>query len=372
MARRPPVIKKKIKKIRIGKTEAYMTNLKFLGPEPKFTKPLTRMEYAESLTWYNYMCTAQDAREYLQQFFTQMDRKDDLQKLQTVIDNFMPLTAAWIARMMMNGCDLPESAYSFFEERIEEAFNIAEKYEEENKPAFKPVVRDRVREKQSDLIGEIEELLDLEVEFSLYDWLKMSQVPTSYVPAIIVKFTPVLAEMIEALEGNDPQLVEAYSFLTKEELEDKIIFYSNLLEEAENYAQVEKKVRAPRKTKPVPPEKQIRNLKYQKTDTHFNISSVKPEKIVGAQELWTFNTRYKTLTVLRAANEKGLQVKGTSILNYDDKTSMSRKTGRKAEDIVKRIMTGTRAANRKLIEELKTVTQIAYRINENTILMKVV
>lgn len=375
MARRAPVIKKKIKKVRIGKTEAYLTNLKFLGDEPKFTKALSQMEYARALTWYNYMCTAQDAREYLQVFFRETERPDDLQKLRKVSDNLLPLTAAWISRMWTRGFELPESSYSFFEKSIEEAYQIAERlgnFDESKDNLPKPTVRDRVKEKQSDLIAEIEEMLDLDVEFSLYDWLKLSQVPATYMPAIIAKYSPIVLELVEALEGTDPQLVEGYSYLSKSELEDKVVFYSSLIEDAERYSQVEKKARAPRKTKPVPVEKQIKNLKYQVKDDHYNVTSVKPDKIIGAQELWTFNTKYKTLTVLRALDRGGLKVKGTSILNYDETTSMSRKTGRKSEEVVKKINEGGKLVLRKIMDELKTVAPVAYRINENTILLKAI
>ena len=374
MARRQQIIKKKVKKLRITKTEAYMTNLKFLGDEPKFNRELSRLDYMKALNWYNYMCTTQDAREYLETFFLLTERHDDLQKLKNVSDNLIPTTAAWIARMWSKGYDLPESSYEFFNNNIEYTFDLVERLslEKENQQDQKPVVRNRLKEKQSDLIAEIEEMLDLEVEFSLYDWLKMSQVPVSYMPAIINKYLPVLEELVEAMEGNDEQLVEAYSFLTKEELENKALFFNSLIEDATRYSQVEKKERAPRKVKPISPEKQVKNLKFQKEDNHFNLKSIKPERIIGAKELWTFNTKYKVLTVLRALDEKGLQVKGTSILNYDEKNSMSKKTGRQSEEILARVTTGTQVARVKALNELKTNSQIAQRINENTILLKVV
>ena len=119
-------------------------------------------------------------------------------------------------------------------------------------------------------------------------------------------------------------------------------------------------------------EKKIKNLKWQREDATYKIASILPEKIIGSQELWTFNTKYKTITVLRAQDRGGLQVKGTSITGYDPKTSFTRGTGRKTEDTVRRVLDGGKIVLRKIMDELKTEKALAYRINENTILLRVV
>ena len=64
--------------------------------------------------------------------------------------------------------------------------------------------------------------------------------------------------------------------------------------------------------------------------------------------------------------------KGTSITNYDDTNSFTKGTGRKTEDVVKRVLDGGKIVLRKIMEELKTDKALAYRINENTILLRVV
>ena len=133
-----------------------------------------------------------------------------------------------------------------------------------------------------------------------------------------------------------------------------------------------KKVRKPRKPRAVSVEKKLKNLKYQKENNEFKIASINPEKIIGAQELWTFNTKYKIVTVLRALDRGGLQVKGTSIIGYDEATSMSKGTGRKPEVVLDKLQNGGKIVLKKLMGELKTDKALQYRINENTILMKVI
>ena len=144
-----------------------------------------------------------------------------------------------------------------------------------------------------------------------------------------------------------------------------------MIADAERYGNVAKKTRAPRKPRAVSVETKLKNLKYQKEDNTFKIASVNPEKILGSQELWCFNTKNKVVTVFRALDRGGLQVKGTSIINYDEKTSFTKRTGRKPEEYVKRVLDGGKIVLRKIMDELKGDAALAYRINENTILLKI-
>jgi hypothetical protein len=90
-------------------------------------------------------------------------------------------------------------------------------------------------------------------------------------------------------------------------------------------------------------------------------------------ELWTFNTKYKTITRLTAIDRGGLQVKGTSITNYCESNSITRSVGRKdPNEFLKRILEGGKLVLRKVFDEIKTEKPLAYRINENTILLRVV
>jgi uncharacterized protein YehS (DUF1456 family) len=76
--------------------------------------------------------------------------------------------------------------------------------------------------------------------------------------------------------------------------------------------------------------------------------------------------------VFRALDRGGLQVKGTSIINYDEKISSTKGTGRQTEKIVQTILNGGKITLRKLMDELKGNQSLQFRINENTILLKVV
>jgi hypothetical protein len=375
MARRPGLIKRKPKAVRTTKNEAYLVNQKYLGDEPTFKNSYTESEYARALTWYNIMCTTNEAREFIETYLKNTGRTADLKKFKTVSDAWVPTTAAWIARMIGRGVKVADNSKKFMELKLRETIDNHSSEAKEEGVEAKPVnvisIQDRIREKANEIIGSVEELIDIGEEFSLYDWLKSNEIPATYAPRIAAYYTPVLAELLEASESKDPQLKEAYRNFNKKQLEQRILFFNAIIEDAERYADITKKTRAPRKPRTVSNEKKLKNFKYQKEDKTFKIASVNPEKVLGAQELWAFNTKYKTLTVFRALDRGGLQVKGTSIINYDENNSVTKRTGRKPEVYVDKVLNGGKVVLRKLMDELKNEAPLAYRINENTILLKV-
>jgi hypothetical protein len=376
MARRPALIKRKPKITRVTKSEAYLVNKKYMGDEPVYTKPLTKLEYALALNWYNAMCSNSEAKEFIVTYLKNLGRVDDAKKIKSVPDSLIPTTVAWVCRLLSRGAKLPTDTQDYINDRIKDTYKyVQETKEEDSKPVVS--IQDRMRERAHDILGEIEGMIDDyiydKVEFSMYEWLQSNNIPAAYATSIISKFTPVLDELLEAYEGKCEQLKEGYRHLKKSEIKNLISFYNTLIEDAERYSSNTKKVNKARKPRTISVEKKIKNLKYQKEDATYKIASVSPEKIIGALELWTFNTKYKTITRLTAIDRGGLQVKGTSITNFDESSSVTMSVGRKdPNEFLKRILEGGKLVLRKVFDEIKTQKPLAYRINENTILLRVV
>lgn len=374
MARRPALIAKKTKKTRVTRSETYLVNLKYLGDEPTLRDNYGNSEFTYALSWYGSMCTIAEAREYLKDYLTSVNRQKEISNINKLSDAWVSLTAAWIARIICRGTKVHEGANEFLQNKLKEAAQrVATKKEEvveENTTAVVSI-KERMRERQSEIIGDIEQLLDSGEEFSLYDWLKAKEIPATYCAAIIAYYSPWLAELIESLEGGDEQLKEAYAYMTKKQLKERILFMSKLIEDAEKYSNVTKKTRAPRKPRAVSVEKRLKYFRYQKEDNNFKIASINPEKIIGAQELWTFNTKYKVVTVFRALDRGGLQINRSSITGYDEKTSFSKGTGRSPEKSLDFLRNGGKIVLRKMMDGLKTNKPLQVRINENTVLMRV-
>jgi hypothetical protein len=174
-----------------------------------------------------------------------------------------------------------------------------------------------------------------------------------------------------AIEGSDPQVKEAYASYSKKWIKARLEFVEKMMTDLLRYGQNAKKLRVPRKKKPMSVEKKLKNFKYQKEFQEMKLASVSPESIVGAQELWAYNTKYKTLSVFRAIDRGGLEIKRSSIVNFDEKTTGTYRTGRQAEKIVQSVLSGGKIILRKATDGLKSAT-LQDRINENTILLRVI
>jgi len=369
MARRAALIAKKPKKVRVSRSESYLINRKYMGDEPEFLGAMTEGEMSVACNWHNAMSDKGDAREYTETWLKSQNRLAELKKFKGVPDEWVNLTCAWIARCINKGYEVPTHSKEFLEKTFAYTLTKAKVHVETVSNTIS--IQERMRERQMDIIGDIEEMIDKGEEFSLYDWLKSKEIPASYCTGIISYYAPWLAELIEAYEGGDPQLKEAYAHLKKSELKQRVLFFNKLIEDAEKYGNVTKKTRAPRKPRTISVEKKLKGLKYQKEDATYKIASINPAKIIGAQELWTFNTKYKTITVLRALDRGGLQIKGTSITGYDEANSVTKRTGRQPEKHLTTAVNGGKIVLKKLLVDLKDAP-LAYRINENTILLRVI
>jgi len=363
-------LKKKV--ARKTKSETYLVNWKYLGEEPKNVRG--KVDLLKAFNWYNVMTEKDDVRQYLKDYFA--GDKATHKVIDSIPDNRLPLTAAWLCRIATNNKEeLHVNDWVRVNHDIQDASGYY-KEEAEDKPKTvlaKPSIQDRVRERGYDIIGDIEELLDKGEVFSLYEWLQKNEIPAMYATKIIDHYKPWFMELYAAATTSDEDLNEAYSHMTKKDMKDRIIFFTKFLEDAERYSGNIKKARAPRKKKAPTTEKLLKNFKYQKESNEYKLQSCDPATIIAAQELWVFNTKYKTLGVYRARGPAGLTVKGASIDGYDSDSSLIKRIGRKPEEYVKKVLSGGKITLRKLMEEIKS-EPIAFtdRINTNVVILKVV
>jgi len=356
---------KKVK--RATKSDTYLVNWKYLGEEPK--NVTTKVELLRALTWYNYMTENEEARQYIKDYF----KTDKL--MQKIVDRIpeskIPLTAAWLCRIATNqNRDLEPNEWV----RVNNDIKVAVGYYVEEKPkkvVDKPSIQERVKDRLSDIIGDIEVLIDSNTPFSLYDWLKKNEIPAMYANKIGDYYGPIWGELTMA--QTDPAIAEGYKHLTAKQLKEKIAFYLNLLNDCERYGDNTKKARAPRKKKAPSTEKLLKFFTYQKESNEYKLQSVDPATIIGAQELWTFDSKYNKLTVFRARGPAGLSISRTAISGFDVDSSLTKRIGRNTEETLKKVLSGGKITLRKLMDEIKSEpTAFTDRINKTSILLKVV
>jgi len=244
--------------------------------------------------------------------------------------------------------------------------------------ADKPTVsvQDRIAENASTRIGDINGMIDEfitnDVEVDVASYLKSNDVSPAVSKLIPIAFDKAIAELKEAIKGEDAQLVEGYSFLKKVKLRKLLKAYESIADACNQQAVSVKSVRKPtvRLIKEKPAALIASKVKFLREFPELGLKSVMPVGIVGANEVWIYNTKYKKIHVYRALGDAKLSIKGTSILNYEVASSDC-KTIRKPE-IVKTFVSMARKTISAEYVALKTKVGVANgRINEDCIILKV-
>jgi len=178
------------------------------------------------------------------------------------------------------------------------------------------------------------------------------------------------AEISEALAGKDKDLVEAYSNYTKPELKKCDTFNKNLLKACDMMQEVAKVERAPRKKKPVSQEKVVSKLKFKKEDSTLGIVSLNPVHIIGSREVWIYNTKTRKIAQYKALDERGLSVKGASLLNYSSESA--EKTVRKPAETLANFKKASKVKLRTFMKELSTVDiPCGGKLNEHHVILRI-
>jgi hypothetical protein len=251
---------------------------------------------------------------------------------------------------------------------------------EEKSTVAQPSIQDRLREAAARMTDEIEDAIeafsqDPEVfdpkAFKLLNLLRGKGVKAAHARMIKDFYIRQNAEYQEALAGKCEQLKEGYSHLSKKNLKKIADFHAEIVAACEMLMQEAKVNKKPRAKKPTDKAKVVAKLKYLKQDDKLKLVSINPEDIIGAKELWVFNTKTRKLGKYVAAEYQELGVKGTTITGFDENASVQ-KTLRKPEEQLKEFKAAGKVVLRKFLEDIKAVDiKLNGRTNEDTVLLKV-
>jgi len=320
--------------------------------------------------------------------------KEDIQAFKKTKDNRCNVTMGAIASCLLRG--MPPVREDFNKGRDTAAWlrgeimdvinqgkdDIDEDIVVEVKPTVvQPSIQDRVKEAAYRMTEEIEEAIEgfqTDPEsfdpkaFKMLNLLKGKEVKAAHARIIKTFYSRDLAELEELASGKgDEQLREGYSHRSKKQIKSLIAFYQEIMSACDMLAQEAKVNRKPRKTKVVPKDKIVAKLKYMKSNEPLKLVSINPTDIIGAKELWVFNTKTRKLGKYVASDFNDLGVKGTSITGFDEFKSVQ-KTIRKPEEKLKEFKAAGKVQLRKFLEDINaTDTKMNGRLNEETILLKV-
>jgi len=209
--------------------------------------------------------------------------------------------------------------------------------------------------------------------FKVLNLLKAKQAKAAHARIIRDFYARDLTELLELASGKaDEQLKEGYSHRSKKQIKSFIAFLQEI-ESACNMLMQEAKVnKKPRAKKAVDKDKIIAKLKYKKSDEPLKLVSINPADIIGAQELWIFNSKTRKLGKYVAAEFQELGIKGTTITGFSETKSVQ-KTLRKPAEQIKAFKEAGKVVLRKFLEDINAVdTKMNGRINEEIMLLKVV
>lgn len=361
---------------------------KYTGPEPEWrSQPeVERMsKMIAAFSWYNYHYGKKEVKECVIDWLVRNDRQKDAKEFSKVPDSTIRNVTGWLCRMNTMGLILDDKEQIQLNDMIrghlDSVRSIREIVKKAEEPeTARPNIQDRLREKMMEAAGEIEGTYDdmiaagakMSADYKPITILRGRNVAPQMVGDIAAHWKQRLAELEEVLAGKDAQLVEGYSNFGKLQLRNLVKFAEQVIADCGSYVQIKKTERAPRKKKPVSPEKLTARFKYLKEFEELKLKSEPVTKLVGAQEAWLYDTKKRKLIYVVADTHAGaFTVKGSALIGFDTTNSVQ-KTLRKPAEQIKGLLQGGVAQHRKYFKDIKA-TEVKFngRGNENLILLKV-
>jgi len=212
--------------------------------------------------------------------------------------------------------------------------------------------------------------------FDAESYFKSKHIKPEFAVEILNQLNPTLNELKLALEGEDEQLVEAYSYLKRRHHTRLIEFVGDVVGVAKKYSNKRtftKKGKKKRK-KSTTPDMMVKKLPYLEKYDELNLISEDPKDIIGATALFIYNVQSR-LIYMYIADSKGLSVKGASIIGFDKKKSLIKKLRNPKHTM--HMVSGNKAKLTKKfvvqhIKDVKTVEKpVREKLNKNCIIVRI-
>ena len=368
---------------------------KWEGHETWDTNQFLR-QFHSAMAWYRLESSAKELKpKVIDWMGRQGCTKEDISAFKKTKDNRCGMTMGAVAACLIkgmpavreefnNGRDTAVWLRTEINKVIEQGRDDVDDSDsgiEVKKDVYVPSIQERLREVSLGMTEEIESAIEAfqtdpetfdPKAFKMLNLLKAKQAKAAHARIIRDFYARDLTELLELASGKaDEQLKEGYSHRSKKQIKSFIAFLQEI-ESACNMLMQEAKVnKKPRAKKVVSKDKIIAKLKYKKSDEPLKLVSVNPADIIGAQELWIFNSKTRKLGKYVAAEFQELGIKGTTITGFNETKSVQ-KTLRKPAEQIKAFKEAGKVVLRKFLEEINAVdTKMNGRINEEIMLLKV-
>lgn len=353
-------------------------------------------KFRQAMDWYRLECPDKTLKPKVIDWMGRNGyTKTQISEFKKTKDNRCGGTVGAIAACLINGMPAVRADFNggkdtaewlkgaiakVIEEGKDDIDEDAVKAAAEAKPAA-PVmsIQDRLREAAGAMSEELDYAIDSFItnpdafnpkEFKVVSLLRGKGVKAAHARIIKQYFQRGFDDLTELASGKaDEQLREAYSHLARKNVRKLIEFYQSISDACDQIA-AEQKVLKPRAKKVKPAEELVKKMSFKATDDRYGIASVPPAQIIGAQQVVVFNTKTRKLGIYTSKTSEGLSVKGTSIINFTEKSSQ--KTLRKPEVQLKEFKElNTAIRQQKWLDNIKaTPTALNGRINAEVMILK--
>lgn len=341
---------------------------RFKIEEPKYTGTMSNIELINALNWYHQNKDNKDAQKYIQDYAKKNKIIGRINTSQSY------LTLGWLCRISMNGNDIGDKAKEYINKNIQKTLEKEVVEIVETTPGVTFNIQERMREKVGEIAGEIEGAIDDYIESGFKEnkspfAIMQDKAKGMHANRIVDIFKKRRAEFDEVLHTKDSELRDAYSF-NKTELKKMVTYLDQIIMDALKIAGEAKATRKPRKRKQKTPGQLTAKVKYCVQSDEYKLKSIDPKEVLGAAQLWVFNTKTRKLGVYHALDKSGLSIKGTSITDFSEMKSVQ-KTLRKPEKLLPEVVKGGKVFMRNVMESIRaTEGKLTGRLNEDIVLVR--
>jgi len=345
------------------------------GGEPKFSaEVVSEKQMMLALNWYGQNRDSKQSTKYLNDYIKR-------QKLKVASDVVLkqPGTFGFLCRMKNTGAIFSEKHEEKFKSYVDAMLTAKSKPEvekEEKKPTIS--IQDRVAEKVSEMIGELEGSVDDYVTSGFksvpnpYGIMHGMNVKAMHAKAIQDWAKIHRIEFDNILTSDDKQVIEGYSNFKKTEIKKLVAYYDQVITDCVKISGESVASRKPRKRKVKSPDELVKNVKYQDAFADLGLKSIPAKEIIGAISLWVYNVKTKKLSLYNAEDASGFSVKGSTLTGFST-TKSETKTLRKPEKTLPEVLKGGKVALRSIMDGLTTKSAEATgRLNVDTIILRAI
>lgn len=350
----------------------------FIGSEPEWGNK-NELSVPRALSWYANQQDAKDSKKYTIDFAKSNKFDKTVINALSEADESLFKNLGFVCRMTQRGAELNKSDWIL--ERINEIvqfdINVIKVSQFSGQTKVEKTVQEKLYDVCSLYISEIEDYIDLfiktklPIDFNPYDWMLGKSVKSPHAKQIKEHFIPLIDELNLVQAKKDEDLVEGYSNFTKKQLNQFIELVNLVINDCDKIIGNSKVTRKTRKKKVVSDDKKIAKVQYKKEDVEHKLVSISPIDIIGAKELWVYNTKYKQLGLYKSEDDSGFGIKGTTIIGFDSTSSIQKKL-RKPLEILDQFKKAKKVELRKFLSTISTKeSSLNGRLNSEIILLKV-